>query len=295
MDPELITLQNTVDSLQSTVDSLIGRLNDKDQEIEELQRIMIDHGHQGDDGSARIDKNIHLLPQKFLTAGKAQFTDVTTGEGSSVEVNKLIMAVGPEPPTFLPTSLNTELNLEHQPNGINSFYYGFRPPLYTNTGSVTSAGTTLTDAKWNWDTNELAGAYINIANSAGTHQFTRQIASNTSTVITIDGTWPSTVTGGVYVVFMPIFFGSAQFPWRQLYSLGDDVSSGGTGAQRRALRMGFGTTAGADVISLYFGTGSPESVITANIGSIYLRTDGGASTTFYVKESGTGNTGWIPK
>jgi hypothetical protein len=43
------------------------------------------------------------------------------------------------------------------------------------------------------------------------------------------------------------------------------------------------------------GTGSPEGVVTAGIGSIYLRTDGGASTSLYVKESGTGNTGWTAK
>lgn len=43
------------------------------------------------------------------------------------------------------------------------------------------------------------------------------------------------------------------------------------------------------------GTGSPEGVVTAGIGSIYSRTDGGASTSLYVKESGTGNTGWAAK
>jgi len=40
------------------------------------------------------------------------------------------------------------------------------------------------------------------------------------------------------------------------------------------------------------GAGTPESNITALIGSMYLRTDGGENTTLYVKESGTGNTGW---
>lgn len=40
------------------------------------------------------------------------------------------------------------------------------------------------------------------------------------------------------------------------------------------------------------GTGSPESVVTAPVGSIFLRTDGGTSTTLYVKQSGSGNTGW---
>lgn len=48
----------------------------------------------------------------------------------------------------------------------------------------------------------------------------------------------------------------------------------------------------ANVIS---GEGTPQSVVTAPVGTLYVRTDGGASTTLYVKESGTGNTGWVAK
>lgn len=51
----------------------------------------------------------------------------------------------------------------------------------------------------------------------------------------------------------------------------------------------------ADTRQIYSGTGSPEGVVTANVGSIYRRTDGGASTTLYVKESGAGNSGWVAK
>jgi hypothetical protein len=43
------------------------------------------------------------------------------------------------------------------------------------------------------------------------------------------------------------------------------------------------------------GNGSPESAVTAPIGTLYLRKDGGASTVLYIKESGTGNTGWVAK
>lgn len=43
------------------------------------------------------------------------------------------------------------------------------------------------------------------------------------------------------------------------------------------------------------GTGTPEGSVTAPVGSLYSRTDGGAGTTLYVKESGTGNTGWVAK
>lgn len=52
--------------------------------------------------------------------------------------------------------------------------------------------------------------------------------------------------------------------------------------------------AGSNVIDTA-GSGSPEGVLTAAIGSTYRRTDGGAGTSFYVKESGTGNTGWVAK
>ena len=42
-------------------------------------------------------------------------------------------------------------------------------------------------------------------------------------------------------------------------------------------------------------TGSPEGAVTAVIGSLYSRLDGGAGTSLYVKQSGTGNTGWVGK
>lgn len=47
--------------------------------------------------------------------------------------------------------------------------------------------------------------------------------------------------------------------------------------------------------SIFTGSGSPEGAVTAPVSSIFLRTNGGANTTFYVKESGSGNTGWVPK
>lgn len=43
------------------------------------------------------------------------------------------------------------------------------------------------------------------------------------------------------------------------------------------------------------GTGSPEGAVTAVVGSLYTDTSGGAGSTLYVKESGSGNTGWAAK
>lgn len=47
--------------------------------------------------------------------------------------------------------------------------------------------------------------------------------------------------------------------------------------------------------AIYAGAGTPNGVVTAALGSIYLNTSGGANVSIYIKESGVGNTGWIGK
>ena len=53
--------------------------------------------------------------------------------------------------------------------------------------------------------------------------------------------------------------------------------------------------AGTGTVIWTSGTGTPEGAVTAEVGSLYTRTNGGAGTTLYVKESGSGNTGWVAK
>jgi hypothetical protein len=66
-----------------------------------------------------------------------------------------------------------------------------------------------------------------------------------------------------------------------------------TGAGTKNVKR-FHVLDGFDRIDLV-GSGSPEGVVAAHAGSTYRRVDGGAGTTFYVKESGSGNTGWAAK
>jgi len=40
------------------------------------------------------------------------------------------------------------------------------------------------------------------------------------------------------------------------------------------------------------GTGSPEGVLTATAGKLYMDSAGAPGTILYVKQTGTGNTGW---
>lgn len=53
---------------------------------------------------------------------------------------------------------------------------------------------------------------------------------------------------------------------------------------------------GANVArAILTGEGTPQGNVAAPVGSLFLRSDGGANTTLYIKESGTGNTGWVAK
>jgi hypothetical protein len=45
----------------------------------------------------------------------------------------------------------------------------------------------------------------------------------------------------------------------------------------------------------YWGEGDPENVVTAPVGSLFFRLDGGAATTLYIKETGSADTGWVGK
>ena len=78
-------------------------------------------------------------------------------------------------------------------------------------------------------------------------------------------------------------------------TLGDKVTTYANTGYRRA-----GTTAVNDLnlnLDLLegWGTGTPEAAVTAGVGSIFHRTNGGAATCLYIKETGTGNVGWVAK
>ena len=57
---------------------------------------------------------------------------------------------------------------------------------------------------------------------------------------------------------------------------------------------GFKLSASAN-IQILSGAGTPEGTYSSDVGSLFLRTNGSTGTTLYVKETGTGNTGWVAK
>lgn len=66
----------------------------------------------------------------------------------------------------------------------------------------------------------------------------------------------------------------------------------GTAALSKGIKIDLEQKIWFGKIFISAGSGTPESRIAANIGSMYLCTNGGAGTVLYIKESGTGTTGW---
>lgn len=277
MTPE--ELKNEIDAIKNSTKKEVESLR---AEISLLLGVLQNHIHSGYDGSSNLLSNLRFKPGSFLTIGSSQTSEETVSPGETGEVNRHIVIAGKDVSTQFGTlSVNSQNNLEHQPGttgGTNqTFYYGIRPPLYSGTASISTGGSTLTDVKWNWTTNQLANAWLNVYD--GTTLYTHLISSNTATVITISDTFSFTNTAATYLTFVPTYLGSADYPWRRVYTATD-------------IRFGIGQSGGTKVCFIKHGTGTPESAVTAQVGSLFLRLDGGASTTLYVKESGTGNTGW---
>lgn len=78
-------------------------------------------------------------------------------------------------------------------------------------------------------------------------------------------------------------------PFQLLFQLQQMIWSFVASPRAPSYRIGTGD------IQILTGTGTPEGAVVAPVGSLFLRADGGASTTLYVKQTGVGNTGWVAK
>jgi len=174
-----------------------------------------------------------------------------------------------------------------------SFLLGERTPIVAGTGTITQGGSTISDSTARFSPDELLLGLVTIYNSDGNVGESYRVLSHTSNTLTL-GTVLSngattaasfSLTSGTYSyrVRMPMLLGSAELPWQRIYA-GEDI------------RLGYGSSGGSQPRYIKWGTGSPEGVVTANIGSIYLRFDGSTSTSLYVKTANNGSaTGWTAK
>lgn len=204
----------------------------------------------------------------FLNIGATEIGQMPiTGTGTTSELYQMAFSVGKDNlgvEGVVPKAKILQFNLVHLPLNTSKqdFITAFRDPVnsipLTTTGT-TSGGNTITLTGHTLETNELSGAVINIINSSGTLVESRIIASNTSTVATITGTWTNTTSNATFEIFFPVFFGSAQNPFQRLYTQ-EGVDGG--------IRFGIGVTNGGQNGLLYSDA----------IGDLYWRNKGGAPT-----------------
>lgn len=84
-------------------------------------------------------------------------------------------------------------------------------------------------------------------------------------------------------------------PTRNLLALTDASGSAKAFVTSSGFLLGSAGAYFSGTTGLFFGSGSPEGVKTAGPGSVYFNSSGGTGTTMYVKETGSGNTGWVAK
>lgn len=134
--------------------------------------------------------------------------------------------------------------------------------------------------------------YLRADGSAGGCLFVKETNSgNTGWIIVGTGGGGGGTPGGsntqVQYDDTGTFGGDANFTWDKITQVLTVLGSLTTGI----VTLDQIVTSGGP--SLNTGVGSPEGVVSSPVGSLYLRQDGSTSSSIYVKETGSGNTGWV--
>jgi hypothetical protein len=157
------------------------------------------------------------------------------------------------------------------------------------------SGLDLSSGKFSSNAAITLSAFQNIAWEAipvvtATGKFSTQNVGNTTTGF--NGSYLQTTINGVEVLGVRQNFIDQTVPF---YPRTDATLDLGFSSLRWNNVFGKNLRPGTGSVIWTSGAGSPEAVVTAVVGSMYTRTDGGAGTTLYVKETGAGNTGWVAK
>lgn len=239
MFPDIIEQDDkeTIAQLQSQVADLTTKIN-------EITDTLKEHKHSGSDGSEVIDQSLEIRSPNSIKLGYGEVGSYIVNPGVSLdsataggEAFQTSISVGKDIGDLYSTG-NAQLSLIHYAKDTTTYYSyltGARPPYYVSPESITitNGGNTLTSTKFSWTTNELAGAYVNIIHATTGAIETRTIASNTSTIITISGTWTSATASYYYIIWRPMYLGWSTTPWKRLYV--DESNNGG-------IRFGVGST-----------------------------------------------------
>lgn len=214
-----------------------------------LEKILQKHQHDGIDGTNQLRKNIKLDNDQWVQVGLgSQATAPIRGLGTAAEQLQYAISLGKDDGRtgFVNKADILQLDFLHQPNTALSFISSRRTPVVTSLEgtsiSTTASGNTTTIDGFNFITNELAGGLINIYNSSGTFIESRVIDSNTSTVITITGTWSASTSSATFDIYKPTYLGTAEYVWQRFYA--QEGTAGG-------IRFGVGPTTGGQNGLLY--------------------------------------------
>lgn len=241
-DTQITELEDEVASLRGQLES---NRKDFEKRLSEMESLLKNHQHDEADGTVRLRRTISLLPGNGFDIGGVATFSGSSEKTSSSERTLAIIATGIDENANDGVG-NSQIYMEHQQSTDattrQTFFQGIRAPLFNGTKARVKTGeTTLSQKEFKWQTNELDGAFISVGSPASFECY--EIASNTERTLTVTGgTWGFSDTDASYTIFMPIYFGSANFPWRRLYTM--DTSSGG-------IRFGFGPTAGGQNGLLY--------------------------------------------
>lgn len=242
-----------------------------------------------------------------LTAGNVNLTSEVTGTLPVANGGTGITSLGAGVPTFLgtPSSANLRAALTDE-TGTGAAVFANTPTLVTpDLGDATGMSISLAGGAARLNAQNIVSN-----DAAALHNvFGLNIANNLGIGFSSDATWfaaPDVILKSDGAAKLALRNGANAQEVR-VYETYTDASNyerlsisaasgtnvikpeaAGTGT---ASVVEYHTTSGG--VRLMSGSGSPEGVVSAPIGTIYQRTDGGTNTSGYLKESGTGNTGWV--
>jgi len=242
-----------------------------EQGLKDAQRILHEHTHNGRDGSLTFRETVELPTGKSFDSGTSGWLGYQGNDQFS-----MTFATGPEIRDGVSDySKNSQMSITHQDTSLGgrTFVEGLRSPLFSGTDGELSASTTFTQARFDFVSTEfdlLDDIYLVVYDIDGTFE-SRIISTLTRKSLVVTSAFTISGTGLTWFIYQPLYFGSAERPWKRLYTHED--SGGG-------VRFGTGVTATAGNALLYFKSGK----------LIIRWLDGNTTRYKYLNLSGTGVT-----
>jgi hypothetical protein len=257
--------------LQEEIQNLSQKIRELSEWKINIEEKLTNHNHTGEDGSKRLEDTIQTRPGTVIGTNLIHLTSASRRPTFATSQGFITVGEDSEDGSLSKKYGNAQLTIEHQhPLSSNSFFYAYRPPLYTGLkGNTTSASTTFTTRDFDFVPNELSNSFLLVNYKDGTFDCFK-ITSNNKNIITITGgTFAKTETNTAWGVFKPLYLGAAQFPWYRIAVM--DGTDGG-------VRFGRGATNAGQNGLLYMDS----------VGDLYWRNKSGSSLKLNQSSSGLG-------